>query len=480
MKLTVEQIAGATGGEIINRGQRQCDGVSTDSRTIEPGMLFIPIVGNRFDGHDFIKEVLERGAAGFVFSDQKLSASKAAELAKSRQAAAVSVNNTLRALGDLARFVRDSVPGLKVVAITGSTGKSTTKEMLAGILSFSVRVARNEGNLNNLVGLPLSLLALSGDVDVVVLEMGTNTPGEIARLAQIAKPDAACVTNVGPVHLEGLQTVEGVAREKGALPLALGREGIFAANCDDPNVVAMAERSNAKLICYGLGNKHPVNCRKFITARDIKIGPESSAMILKIGKKESPVTIHAPGIHNVMNALAAAALASGIGSSIEEIAAGVDKWRPMEMRSEVRKLGRDVTVIVDCYNSNPVSLLAALKIFEKFSGRRVAVIGDMLELGDFAAQAHYQAGAAAANSGVKILVAVGEWAETIKKGFIEQSDSGAEALAVENAEKASASVLERIRDGDVILVKASRLLHLETVVEAIVKVVGVMSERNIT
>ncbi len=478
MKLSVEHIIAATGGEIIERGPAAFAGVGTDSRTIERGRLFVPIVGERFDGHNFVQAALERGATGFVFSPEKLPVERAADFAKDHRAAAVAVKDTLKALGDMARFVRESIPGLRVAAVTGSTGKSTVKEMVAAILSESMRVAKSEGNLNNLVGLPLTLLALSEPLDAAVLEMGTNSPGEIARLAEIAGPDVGCVTNVGPVHLEGLRSVKGVAREKGDLARAIKPGGIFVANCDDSFVRAMVSETRADLICYGLDDRRIAGCREFVAACEINAGAESTEMTLVIGGSELRVTVGAPGRHNVLNALAAAAVATAMGSTPDEITRGFDKWRPMGMRGEIRKLNKNVTVLVDCYNSNPVSLDAALTLPAKYPGRRVAVIGDMLELGDYAEEAHKKAGENAAEAGVKMLVAVGDWAQTIKKGFIERAASDAEVAVAKDAEQAASLMMEKLRDGDTILVKGSRLLHLETVVEAIENDLGLRPEEG--
>jgi len=472
MKLTIEQISAATGGAIIARGAGVCEGVSTDSRTIEPNMFFVPIVGERFDGHEFIRAALERDAAGFVFSPERVSVKEAAKFTEAHASAAVATPDTLKALGDMARFARDSIKDLRVVAITGSNGKSTTKEMTAAILSESMRVARNEGNLNNLIGLPLTLLALSGELDAAVLEMGTNSRGEIARLAEIARPNVGCVTNVGPVHLEGLGSVEGVAREKGALARAIEPGGVFAQNCDDEFTSAMAGETRAELICYGMKDRPKTDCREFITARDIKIEEEEIEMLLVVGADEARIKIAAPGKHNAINALAAAALARAMGSALDEIKSGLQKWRPLKMRGEVLKTKGGITILVDCYNSNPAGLNAALSVLAGYTGRRIAIVGDMLELGDYAEQAHRNAGTAVAEAGVEVLIAVGEWAEMFKKGFVEKMPENAQVAVAKDASEAAEITMEKLKKGDVVLVKASRLLHLEEVVEAIENELG--------
>lgn len=468
MKLTVDQITDAAKGALLQRGPDSCSGVSTDSRTIESGRLFIPLVGDKFDGHDYIEQSLNRGAAGFMFSKEKIASEKAVALASAHKAFAIAVENTLEALGELARFARNSIRGLRVAAITGSTGKSTTKEMTAAILSQSMRVAKNEGNLNNLIGLPRTLLDLPEEIDAAVVEMGTNMPGEIARLAEIANPDVACVTNVGPVHLEGLGTIEGVAGEKGSLPASLSNDKKFAVNCDDPYVAKMAKRTNAGLVCYGVKGRYPSNCIEAVTAFDMRTREEFSKMTLVSGGEMIEVRISAPGIHNAINALAAASICRAMNIPVSQIAQGLEKWRPMKMRNEIKRLPGGITVIVDCYNSNPTSLSAALSMLDAFSGRKIAVIGDMLELGKYSEQAHFEAGQAAAKSGAAILVAVGDWAQVMKAGFEKAAPIPTEAVVVKDAEKAAIFLSGTLKEKDVVLLKGSRKLHLETIVESLV------------
>ncbi len=472
MRLTVEQIQSATGGKIIVHGAGFCDGVSTDSRTVAEGELFVPVAGARFNGHDFIEKALERKAAGFAFSNTKLDKEKAAGMAAERKAMAVSVEDTLKALGDLALFVRNSIAGLKVVAITGSTGKSTTKEMLAAILSRSRKTLKNEGNLNNLVGVPLTLFRLEEDTEAAVVELGANAPGEIAELARITNPDAGCVTNVGRAHLEGLGSLDGVSLEKGALAEALGERAFFAVNCDDEFVAKMADKTGARIICFGLNSEPLKKCEEFITAEVTSTGPVKAQMTLVAGEQRVGLQLCSPGMHNVMNALAAASLARAVGASMEEIARGLVEYEPMPMRSETLKAGRGITVLIDCYNSNPSGLEAALELFSGFPGRLVAVLGDMLEMGSYAREAHVRAGEMAAERGVEILVAVGEWAEHMKLAYEDKAGASAKALTAPDASRASELILKNLRDGDSILVKGSRKVGLEAVVEAVRKAVG--------
>jgi len=472
MRLTLDRIQSATGGKIIAGGRGCCEGVSTDSRTVATGELFVPIVGERFDGHDFIEDALERKAGGFVFSPERIDRVKAAQIAAAHEAMAVSVGDTLRALGDLALSVRNSVAGLKVIAVTGSTGKSTTKEMTAAILSLGRKTLKNEGNLNNLVGVPLTLLKLEEDTEAAVVELGTNRPGEIRELARIAAPDAACVTNVGMAHLEGLGSLEGVALEKGALAESLGENARFAVNCDDRFVLEMARRTRAGIICFGLRSVPPDDCGEFITAREIKEETDNVEMTLVAGEHRVRVKLSSPGVHNVMNALAAASLAKAVGASMDDIARGLASYNPLPMRGETLKLARGITLLVDCYNSNPSGLDAALELFSRFPGRQVAVLGDMLEMGFHARKAHRRAGEMAAKRGVKLLVAVGEWAGEVKEAFENEAPSSATALTAGDSSHAGRIILENLRDGDSIMVKGSRKVGLEAVVEAVKGAVG--------
>jgi len=469
MKFTIEQVAEATAGQVVSRGKGFFTGVSADSRRISSGDLFVPLRGERFDGHNYISAALDHGASGFIFEGSAMKSGAAKELAATKGAAALVVDDTLYALGELARSARERFPQLQVVAITGSAGKSTTKEMVASILARCGKVLKNEGNMNNRVGLPLTLLWLTDKIEYMVVELGTNEPGEIARLSEIARPNVACVTNVGPVHLEGLGSIEGVAAEKGALPAALKKGDCFASNMDDPYVMGMAKRAAARVIAYTISPKKKGNgakissdfrCDEIVSARRIESAVEGINFDLVTGIGDGKIELPVPGKHNVINALAAAAIARALDKKLEDVIAGIEQFRPLPMRTEVHRLESDVVVIEDCYNSNPISASAALDLLAQNAGRAIAVLGEMRELGDTADSAHERLGVLAALKGVDVLIALGEHASTTLKGFERHNKKG-RAFMAKDAEEAGEKVLELLEPGDRVLLKASRMVRLE-------------------
>lgn len=463
MELTVEQIASATGGKIIARRWETFEGVSTDSRSISGHRLFVPLKGPNFDGHDFIEPALKAGAKGFLFQQGKMSEDKVQEVAEKYWASAVSVQDTLYALGELARWVRLQFRSIRLSAVTGSAGKSTTKEMTASILSQSGVVLKNEGNLNNRIGLPLTLFNLHDGIKSAVVELGTNEPGEIKRLADICVPDVVCVTNVGPVHLEGLGSIEGVAREKGALPQSLDENGIFVANADNNFTAEMARNTKARVFAYGLSHKPGFNHELFITAENMHTSLAGSDFTLKLGEKNVEIKLSVGGVHNVMNALASAGIAFAMGAGEAEIAKGLREYKPLKWRSQIHKLCNEITVIEDCYNSNPLGARAGLEMLAQAKGRKLAVLGDMLELGEASAREHYSLGQDTALKGIDVLIAVGSFAEETARGFEEKKGKGSAAVIASSPRDAGEKLAGILRVGDTVLIKASRGVHLEEV-----------------
>lgn len=463
MKFTVEQIVSATAGRIIERKWKTFDGVSTDSRKIFAHQLFIPLRGSSFDGHDFIESALKAGARGFLFQEGRMSKEKGKEIAEKYGASAIEVDDTLYALGELARWSRMRFRHIPLSTITGSAGKSTTKEMTANILSQRGNVLKNEGNLNNLIGLPLTLLNLSDDVIAAVVELGTNEPGEIKRLAEISIPDVACVTNVGPVHLEGLGSIEGVAEEKSALPYSLDESAVFIANVDNAYTAEMARKTRARVVAYGLSSKPTFTHELFVSAENLRTDLLGSSFILKVGDKCIEVKLGVPGVHNVSNALAGAAIAFVMRAREEEIAKGLMEYKPLKWRAQIHNLQNEVTVIEDCYNSNPLGALAALEMLSQASSRKIAVLGDMLELGESSAREHYKLGEESALKGVDILIAVGSFANEMIRGFKEKKSEDGEVVIASTPREAGEKLVGLLRKGDTVLVKASRGVHLEEV-----------------
>ncbi|GIW42127.1 MAG: UDP-N-acetylmuramoyl-tripeptide--D-alanyl-D-alanine ligase [Candidatus Binatia bacterium] len=454
MRWTLGDIARLTGGELV-RGDpaRVVTRVGTDSRSIEPGALFFALRGPNFDGHDFVLAALDSGACGAVVSRD----------VPADRGCLVRVADTLRALGDLARAVRRSAPFEKVFALTGSNGKTTTKEMLASICE-TVRpgeVLKTEGNWNNLVGVPLTLLRYEGQ-RIGVFELAMNRRGEIARLTEIVAPDHAALLNVGPAHLEALGSLEGVADAKAEMLENLPGHAVAVLNADDPWVRRVSGRFPGRKVWFG--REEPLRIENF-TAH----GFEGISFDLCAGVRRARVRLRVVGEHNARNALAAAALALSAEIPLEAVVEGLESFRPVAMRMEVLRLRNGVTVVHDAYNANPASVEAALRTLRSLAGRPLAVLGEMRELGSGAEEEHRRVGEWVARYGVEEVVVVGRAAEAIAVGALSQGMRADAVARCETPEEAARLVRERWRPGDVVLVKGSRLARLERTVELLRK-----------
>ncbi len=424
--LTLAEAATAAGGTLRGGGEAlRLTSVGTDSRGIRPGELFVALKGPRFDGHDHVAAALAGGAVAALVARGRLP--EASSLRR------IEVEDPLAALGRMAAAYRGRFSP-KVAGITGSNGKTTTKEMLAAICRDAGPTVSSPKSFNNAIGLPLTCFELSPETRYAVLEMGANAPGEIAALAAIAQPDVAVVTNVGRAHLGGFGgTLEGVARAKGELVEAVAqRGGTVVLNRDDPNSRALFDRAKgAKVVTFG--------------------GPGAPGM---------------KGRHNQMNALAALAAAGALGIPLAKAAAALRGFQAPPMRLEESRVG-GIRLVNDAYNANPDSMRVALDWLasqDVGGGRRVACLGEMLELGAASGALHRETGEAAARAGVDLLVAVGKPGAWIAEGF--RKAGGKEALQASDAAEAGRLVRERIRPGDVVLFKASRGVALERAVEA--------------
>ena len=441
--------------------------ISTDTRTIKPGDLFVGLKGENFDGKTFAGRAIEKGAAGLLINYHP--GQQEAVLDFQASIPVILVPDTVLALGQLAGSLRRWYTNLQVVAITGSSGKTTVKEMTGAILSQNHHILITEGNFNNLIGLPLTLFKLKPENEIAVLEMGMNRPGEIARLTEIADPDVACIINVQEAHLEGLGDIWGVAKAKNELFAGLKPEASVAVNLDDEIVSSLAEAITQEKITFGC---HP---DAFVRATDIKSrAEEGMEYVLHIGDEARQVTIKGLGKHNVTNSLAAAAMAHGCGSSIHEIADGLEIFRPYDKRARVEDLPSGIRVLNDCYNANPASMQAALEtvLDLKKDHRAVAVLGDMLELGDKSDAAHSTLGRTVEKLGIDFLAAFGNQAENV---VASARKAGMDAAAAHgfSSKKELASWLQkllqdgRIKAGDWFLVKGSRGMRMEEVLELI-------------
>ena len=456
---TIADVLAATGGrQVSGPAPAALRSVVTDSRAVRPGDLFVALKGERFDGTDFALAAARLGAAA-VLAERPVATCPAA---------VILVSDCRRALGDLAAWRRARLTNLRVLAVTGSSGKTTVKEMTAAILARCGKVIKTKGNFNNLIGLPLSLLPASVRHDFAVLEMGMNRPGEIARLTAIADPDIACINNVQPAHLSGLGSVEAVAAAKGELFAAGRPEMIRVVNLDDPLAAPLAGTGD-NVLGFGRGRGAAVRATHLRL-----LGAEGVDFTLHVGGDQERVHLPLMGEHNVANALAAAALCHAAGVGAGEIAAGLADVRPGDKRLRVMTQAGGLTVINDAYNANPASMKAALKALSALGGRgrRVAALGDMLELGDFSARAHREIGACAAAGHVDDLFAVGEFAPEVAAGARGAGMDPARVAACADKEEMAArlrALMEegRLGRGDVLLVKGSRGMRMEEILSLI-------------
>lgn len=498
----LENLMLATGGELKGGLSAASAGsalgaVVTDSRQVKAGDIFVALSGERFDGHDFLHQVAVAGAGCCVvrrdFDRERLPALPC-----------LLVEDTIVALGDLAAYRRGLIGALRrrsdldigkpgqvgsgsqplVVGITGSCGKTTVKEMTAAIFEQHWpsaqtdprqppnRVLKTIGNFNNLVGLPLSLLPLDPGHRAAILEMGMNRPGEIDRLARIADPDIACVVNVHAAHLEGLHSLDGVARAKEELFAASREDTVLVVNLDDPLVRACAERYQRRKVFHATSADHHPHPQ--VWASDLEMAEIGvQRFLLHIGEEHRAVTLHVPGAHNVANAVAAAAIGHAAGVGIVEIAAGLAAFRPADKRMQILRGKGGLNIINDTYNANPASMRAGLATLGQQQGRRMAILGDMLELGPTSAEAHRQTGAYAAQQALDDLFLVGDFAQETAEGA-RMAGLAAERIRIFANKEDVAPVVEellaagRLQADDWLLVKGSRGMRLEGVVEQLV------------
>jgi UDP-N-acetylmuramoyl-tripeptide--D-alanyl-D-alanine ligase len=416
-----------------------------DSRKARRGDIFFALKGERVDGHDFVAQAAQRGAAGAVVAR-----------AVDADIAQYVVPDPLAALQRIATQRRSERPKVKVVGVTGSVGKTTTKELIAAVLATRYSTLKSEGNLNSEVGLPLMLLELTQRHRRAVLEMGMWAPGEIALLCEIAQPDVGVVTNVGPSHLERMGSMEAIAKEKGDLPAALSEDGVAVLNADDPIVAAMADRTRAHVITYGVSKRADVRAEKVQSH-----GLAGVRFELVHGDNREPVHLRLPGRALVPNALAAAATALVDEMELDEIAVALSESR-IDTRVAAHPGVRGALIIDDTYNASPASMHAALDLLSEVRGRKFAVLGDMRELGDAETEGHRDVGRHAAEV-ADAIYAVGELGREI--GEAARAAGHGDVRIVADKSEIAATLAPELQDGDVVLLKASRALELETLVD---------------
>ncbi len=467
----------ATGGRLVGPPPpAQFAGVTTDSRAVPAGSLFVALKGERFDGHDFVPAARAAGATAALVAGAEVE--RVASLAGA--CPLIAVADPLRALGDLAAALRRRRP-LTVVAITGSNGKTTTKEMVAAILARRGPLLKTEGNLNNLIGLPRTLLALEDGVRQAVLEMGMNAFGEIARLTEIARPDVGLITNVGPVHLEGVGSLDGVRRAKLELFRGMPAGATAVVNADDPRLADGADGLPLRAVRVGLagepdgalarGERVDVRAEAGTPTPD---GRTPLALETPAGRVE--LRLPALGRHQAMNAALAAAAALAAGATLDDVAAGLEAVRPVAGRFEQRRLGGGVLLVDDAYNANPASMAASLTTFCSLplpaGGWRLAALGEMRELGAATVEAHRALGRLLARLPLDRVYVYGEHAAEVVAGAREGGWPEGRAVALDTHEAIADAIAAELPAGSAVFVKGSRGATMERVVTALERRLG--------
>ncbi|MDD3569864.1 MAG: UDP-N-acetylmuramoyl-tripeptide--D-alanyl-D-alanine ligase [Lachnospiraceae bacterium] len=452
-EMTLGEICSAVNGRFLKTCDRnlKIEKLTTDTREIEKGSLFIPFQGDNFDGHDFIEQAFEKGAL-CCFSQKKIEA----------KGIIILVEDTRKAFRMLAMYYL-TLFNVKVVGITGSVGKTTTKDMIASVLEEKYKVLKTQGNFNNEIGLPKTIFNLEDDHEVAVLEMGMNSFGEISRLSEIAKPDIAVITNVGVSHIENLGSREGILRAKSEIFEYLKKDGVAVLNADNDMIATLSGKLNFKTFWFSIENKSD-----FYAENIAPIGLEGIKCTVVFKDEKTDVTIPVPGEHMVLNALSAAAVGKALNLTMEQIKRGIENFVPTAMRMAVNKTDFGLTLINDAYNANPVSMKAAIDVLCTSKGRTVAIMGDMFELGNFAPSLHYEVGEYAVKAGVFLSICIGENSLKIYDGI---KENGGNAMYFKTQEEFLQSNLKEIFiSGDTVLIKASRGMHFEKTAEKLQEV----------
>lgn len=463
---TVEMIIEQTGGLLIaGEPSAMVTGLVLDSRAVTPGCAFVAFTGESVDAHDFLGDVLETGARVLIVTrDSSELPDELFERAVELGAAVVQVEDALAAVQDIAHAHRRRLRA-RVIGITGSTGKTTTKDLVAAVLGAKYDTVYTRGNMNNELGVPLTLLAADGSTEMIVVEMGMRGEGQIRQLCEIALPDVGLITNVGTSHVELLGSEDAIVRAKGELVESLPQEGCALLNGDDAKSVQIAARTHARVVTYGLGEACDVR------AVDVELDDMSRAAFTVVSDEvQFRVKLAVPGRHNVYNALAAIAVGLNEGVEAEAMIDALASAEMTRMRMEILSTASGVVVLNDTYNANPTSMRAAVDTLAEMrcTSRRVAVLGDMGELGSLAELAHFRLGGYVADVHVDTLVTVGVLARRIADGALAAGMSVDDVRPCATVDEAGAVLDDLVEIGDLVLVKASRMMGLERLVEGIV------------
>ncbi len=457
--LTIRQIAEACDAEIFNCDENViASDIVTDSRKISAGSVFVALRGEKFDGHNFSAQAVKSGAVCCVVDE---------EFDNKEELPIIRVKNTLDALGNIAAFYRRlfSVPS---VAITGSVGKTSTKDMISCVLSRFYKTLKTEGNFNNAIGLPLTVFRMSSENDMAVFEMGMSSFGEISWLSKIAAPETAVLTNIGYSHIENLKSQENILKAKLEVLDGLAQDGTIVINGDDPLLWGEVNNLPVEVLTYGIENE---DCD--ITAQNIKKFSSGTEFDFFVDGEQYHAIINVPGVHHVYNALAAILVGLKYNIPVEKIVEGIADFEPSGMRQKVEKL-ENCVLIRDCYNASPTSIKSGLEVLSvtfpadrENAYRKVAILGDMLELGEYSEQAHIEVGELVCDYNIDCLIAVGKMAEKVAKGAIEKGFNSSELYVFYDNNAATAHIKDILKKNDVILLKGSRGIRLEEIADYI-------------
>lgn len=449
--LTVGEIAEASGGRLVNPVEElKIEEVCIDSRRIKPGDMFVALRGENFDGHDFIDAAIEKGAALVVSS----------KVLEECRVPYILVEDTLKALQDIARYYRNKFR-IPFVAITGSSGKTTTKDMVASVLSQRYRVLKTEGNLNNAIGLPMTLLKLQYNHEIAVLEMGMNSPGEIRLLSDIVRQDIGLISNVGTAHIEKLGSRENILKAKLEIFSYFSSDNTAVINGDNDMLASLSSKDYG-IVRYGLEEGNDFRAYDIVEK-----GEEGITFKVVLDGKEESFRVLLPGTHNVYNALSAIAVAKLFCMEAEEIRNGLLSFKPSKMRMDIINTPKGIKIINDAYNANPESMRAAMNVLQsmKSGNRAVCIFADMLELGDTSEKEHYDIGGYAAATGVDVLIASGNFSGAVKRGAVASGMDSGSVYAFSTKEEAALYLDKILKPGDVVLVKGSRSMKMEYIVD---------------
>jgi len=448
--LTVREILKATSGKLL-AGEKdlKLKELSTDTRTLKKNSLFVPLVGEHYNGHDYISKAFKNGASA-VLTEKKIKNIPPAK-------AVILVKDTLMALQQIALFQRKRFKIL-LIGITGSSGKTTTKDMLASILSLAGKTLKTEENLNNEIGVPKTLLTMNKTHRYAVIEMAMQVLGEIEELAWIARPNVAVITNIGSAHMEHLRSEDNIAKAKSEILKFQTKKDIAILPADDKYFDHLKKKAKGRALSFG------INSSADVTAKDIRFQEKSSSFVIGIKDLEILIDLPLPGKHNIYDALAAAAAAYAIGIKPEQIKKGLENIKLSSKRLNMIR-SKNLNIIDDTYNANPDSMAASLSILENYQGRRIAVLGDMFELGRIARKSHENIGRLAANLNIEALITVGALSKYTAKGA---KSSGLKNVYPAKTNKEALKILKMmVLPNDTILVKGSRGMHMEQIVDGL-------------